>query len=176
MSEPASFFLHAHITESNLKKFFHSPATNIKDYDDWLPWFTEEQRLYGDPAKMLNKLATCNSGESEKNIYAEHINFNKETQIVTMDHIFLSESYEIFMPLMACVRGIEKFITPGENNFALIYYYWWGSEIAIALEFDANGSRITANPKAENLTIADAFFDEHGEALAEELYNKQGLI
>ncbi|HGA5896462.1 TPA: cytoplasmic protein, partial [Salmonella enterica subsp. enterica serovar Saintpaul] len=25
MSEPASFFLHAHITESNLKKFFHSP-------------------------------------------------------------------------------------------------------------------------------------------------------
>ncbi|EAR8716345.1 cytoplasmic protein, partial [Salmonella enterica] len=23
MSEPASFFLHAHITESNLKKFFH---------------------------------------------------------------------------------------------------------------------------------------------------------
>ncbi|EGJ0030178.1 TPA: cytoplasmic protein, partial [Salmonella enterica] len=26
MSEPASFFLHAHITESNLKKFFHSPA------------------------------------------------------------------------------------------------------------------------------------------------------
>ncbi|EAS8919347.1 cytoplasmic protein, partial [Salmonella enterica] len=24
MSEPASFFLHAHITESNLKKFFHS--------------------------------------------------------------------------------------------------------------------------------------------------------
>lgn len=148
MSEPASFFLHAHITESNLKKFFHSPATNIKDYDDWLPWFTEEQRLYGDPAKMLNNLATCNSGESEKNIYAEHINFNKETQIVTMDHIFLSESYEIFMPLMACVRGIEKFITPGENNFALIYYYWWGSEIAIALEFDANGSRITANPKA----------------------------
>ncbi|ELM9090212.1 cytoplasmic protein, partial [Salmonella enterica subsp. enterica serovar Agona] len=53
MSEPASFFLHAHITESNLKKFFHSPATNIKDYDDWLPWFTEEQRLYGEPAKML---------------------------------------------------------------------------------------------------------------------------
>ncbi len=82
MSEPASFFLHAHITESNLKKFFHSPATNIKDYDDWLPWFTEEQRLYGDPAKMLNNLATCNSGESEKNIYAEHINSNKETQIV----------------------------------------------------------------------------------------------
>ncbi|VEB53695.1 Uncharacterised protein [Salmonella enterica subsp. enterica] len=70
----------------------------------------------------------------------------------------------------------RKFITPGENNFALIYYYWWGSEIAIALEFDANGSRITANPKAENLTIADAFFDEHGEALAEELYNKQGFI
>lgn len=112
----------------------------------------------------------------KKNIYAEHINFNKETQIVTMDHIFLSESYEIFMPLMACVRGIEKFITPGENNFALIYYYWWGSETAIALEFDANGSKITANPKAENLTIADAFFDEHGEALAEELYNKQGFI
>ncbi|EGW2811818.1 cytoplasmic protein, partial [Salmonella enterica subsp. enterica serovar 4,[5],12:i:-] len=26
------------------------------------------------------------------------------------------------------------------------------------------------------LTIADAFFDEHGEALAEELYNKQGFI
>lgn len=51
-----------------------------------------------------------------------------------------------------------------------------GFEIAIALEFDANGSRITANPKAENLTIADAFFDEHGEALAEELYNKQGFI
>lgn len=64
--------------------------------------------------KMLNNLAACNSGESEKNIYAEHINFNKETQIVTMDHIFLSESYEIFMPLMACVRGIEKFITPGK--------------------------------------------------------------
>ncbi|HCN7731714.1 TPA: cytoplasmic protein, partial [Escherichia coli] len=32
MSEPASFFLHAHITESNLEKFFHSPATNIKDH------------------------------------------------------------------------------------------------------------------------------------------------
>ena len=85
MSEPASFFLHAHITESNLEKFFHSPATNIKDHDDWLPWFIEKQRLYGDPAKMLNNLAACNSGESEKNIYAEHINFNKETQIVTMD-------------------------------------------------------------------------------------------
>ncbi|EAQ3485962.1 cytoplasmic protein, partial [Salmonella enterica] len=28
----------------------------------------------------------------------------------------------------------------------------------------------------ENLTIADAFFDEHGEALAKELYNKQGFI
>lgn len=67
--------------------------------------------------KMLNNLAACNSGESEKNIYAEHINFNKETQIVTMITYF-SESYEIFMPLMACVRGIEKFITPGENNFA----------------------------------------------------------
>ncbi len=112
--------------------------------------------MYGDPAKMLNNLATCNSGESEKNIYAEHINFNKETQIVTMDHIFLSESYEIFMPLMACVRESRNLLRR-ENNFALIYYYWWGSEIAIALEFDANGSRITANPKAENLTIADAF-------------------
>ena len=112
MSEPASFFLHAHITESNLEKFLHSPATNIKDYDDWLPWFTEKRRMYGEPAEMLNDLATCNSGESEKNIYAEHINFNKDTQIVTMDHIFLSESYETFMPLLACVRGIEKFITP----------------------------------------------------------------
>ncbi|EQB7292167.1 cytoplasmic protein, partial [Escherichia albertii] len=91
---------------------------------------------------------------------------------------FLSESYETFMPLLTCVRGIEKFITPGENNFALIYYYWWGSEkeVAIALEFDTSGSSITANPKAENLAIADAFFDEHGEALAEELYNKQGYI
>lgn len=114
MSEPASFFLHAHITESNLEKFFHSPATNIKDHDDWLPWFIEKQRLYGDPAKMLNNLAACNSGESEKNIYAEHINFNKETQIVTMDHIFLSESYEIFMPLMACVRGMRSLLRQGK--------------------------------------------------------------
>lgn len=74
------------------------------------------------------------------------------------------------------VCGESRSLLRQENNFALIYYYWWGSETAIALEFDANGSKITANPKAENLTIADAFFDEHGEALAEELYNKQGFI
>lgn len=39
MSEPASFFF-MHILPSNLE-VFHSPATNIKDHDDWLPWFIE---------------------------------------------------------------------------------------------------------------------------------------
>ncbi len=43
----------------------------LKTSDDWLPWFTEEQRLYGDPAKCLTICQLRNSGESEKNIYAE---------------------------------------------------------------------------------------------------------
>ncbi|AHG19142.1 cytoplasmic protein [Chania multitudinisentens RB-25] len=176
MSEPASFFLHAHITEDNLKKFLHSPSTNIKDYDDWLAWFNQEQRMYGDPAEMLNDLANCNTGESQDNIYAEHINFDKKTEIVTMDHIFLSENFGGFMPLVVCLRGLEKFITPAQDNFLLIYSYWWGTEkeVSIAIEFDSSASRITAKPRAENLAIANAFFDEHGEALAKELYDKQG--
>lgn len=96
-----------------------------------------------------------------------------------MDHIFLSENFSDFLPLVACLRGLEKFITSdSQNNFLLIYSYWWGTEneVSIGIEFDNNGSTITASPQAKNLAIANAFFDEHGDALAEELYNKQGYI
>ncbi len=179
MSEPASFFLHAHITQDNLEAFLNSPATNIEDYSDWLAWFDAEQRMYGDAAELLHDLASCNAGTSKENICAEHIHFHQETQTVTMDHIFLSENFSDFLPLVACLRGLEKFITPdSQNNFLLIYSYWWGAEneVSIGIEFDNNGSTITASPQAKNLAIANAFFDEHGEALAEELYNKQGYI
>nr|WP_245880244.1 cytoplasmic protein [Superficieibacter electus] len=179
MSEPASFFLHAHITRDNLQAFLRSPAKNMEDYSDWLDWFSAEQRIYGDPAKMLRDLAGCNAGTSKDNICAEHITFDAQTQIVTMDHIFLSESFDDFLPLVVCLRGMEKFITPAtQNNFLLIYSYWWGAEkdVSIGIEFDDGKSKIIANPQVENLTIANAFFDEHGDALAEELYNKQGYI
>lgn len=125
---------------------------------------------------MFNNFVICNFGESEKNIYVEYINFNKEIQIVMMDYIFFLESYEIFMLFMVCVWGIEKFIMSGENNFVLIYYYWWGLEIVIVFEFDVNGSRIMVNFKVENLIIVDVFFDEYGEVFVEEFYNKQGFI
>ncbi|MDM4400101.1 hypothetical protein [Klebsiella oxytoca] len=44
------------------------------------------------------------------------------------------------------------------------------------LEFADGSSQLRSKTSAENIAIANAFFDEHGEALAEELYEKQGFI
>lgn len=179
MSEPSSFFLRAHITEERLEQFMSAASTNISDYGDWQAWFDAEQRMYGDAKEMLSDLAHCNKGSSRENVYAEHINYDKTTQCVTMDHIFLSESFSDFLPLVSCLRGMEKYITPEtQNNFLVIYPYWWeaGNEVNIGIEFADNESHITAVLQEENKAIADAFFDEHAEALAKELYNKQGYI
>lgn len=184
MSEPSSFFLHVHITEEKLEQFFASPVKNITDYSDWLAWFNEEKRVCGDPSKMLHQLKGCNSGNSRDNIYAEHIHYDKEKQLLTMDSIFLSESFSVFLPLIVCLRGLESYITPATpNNFLIIYPYWWGDtsqslspETDMYLEFADGSSQLRSKTSAENIAIANAFFDEHGEALAEELYEKQGFI
>jgi hypothetical protein len=184
MSEPSSFFLHAHITPEKLEQFLNAPSANIADYTDWQTWFNERERMYGDPAALLRELAHCNAGTSNENIYAEHINYDKETQILTMDHIFLSESFDGFLPLSACLRGLEQYITPGTlNNFMIIYPWWWGDaseslspEVNIYIEFVNNSSQLLTKTREENVAIANAFFSEYGQTLAEELYNKQGYI
>ena len=184
MSEPSSFFLHAHITPEKLEQFLNAPSANIADYTDWQTWFNERERIYGDPAELLRELAHSNVGRSDENIYAEHINYDKETQILTMDHIFLSESFNDFLPLSACLRGLESYITPGSlNNFMIIYPWWWGNsseslspETNIYIEFFDGSSQLLTTPRPENVAIANAFFDEFGEMLGEELYNKQGYI
>ncbi|GKX56567.1 hypothetical protein SOASR030_26790 [Leminorella grimontii] len=184
MSEPSSFFLHVHITEENLEQYFASPAKDVADYTDWTAWFSEKKRMYGDPVKMLNELKGCNAGSSRDNIYAEHINYDKEKQILTMDHIFLGENFGIYMPLTTCLRGLESYITPAtQNNFLVIYPYWWGGgaqglspETSIYLEFADGHSHLLSKTREENIAIAQAFFDEYGEELARELYDKQGYI
>lgn len=184
MSEPSSFFLHAHITPEKLEQFLKAPSANIADYTDWQAWFNERERIYGDPAELLRELAHNNAGTSDENIYAEHINYDKETQILTMDHIFLSESFNDFLPLSACLRGLENYITPGTlNNFMIIYPWWWGDssgnqppETNIYIEFVDGRSQLPTEIRSENVAIANAFFDEFAETLAEELYNKQGYI
>lgn len=143
MSEPSSFFLHVHITDEKLEQFLLSPAKDIADYGDWITWFSEEERTYDDPVKILAALTGFNLGTSRENILAEHINFDKERQILMMDHIFLSESYEVIIPLTTCLRGLESYVTPAtQNNFMIIYPYWWGEtsqnlspETNIYLEF-----------------------------------------
>ncbi|EOE1546175.1 hypothetical protein ACJ9E6_004258 [Providencia rettgeri] len=184
MSEPSSFFLHVHITEEKLEQFFASPAKNITDYSDLIAWFNEKERVYGDPIKILHDLAGCNSGISRDNIYVEHIHYDKEKEILTMDSIFLSESFSVFLPLTVCLRGLESYISPAtSNNFLIIYPYWWGdtsqslsSEAQMYLEFADGSSQLRPKTSVENIAIANAFFDKHGLALAEELYEKQGFI
>lgn len=186
MSEPSSLFVHAHITKENLDVFMNSDAKNVGDYHDWLPWFEAEQRVYGDAREVLKNADgrnACPSGY-RINLDAEHMSYNPDSEIFFVDNLFLGENFEIFLPLVTALRGLESYVKPNsENNFVIIYPYWWGETSQMSeppydmyVEFKDGKSWLPEKIDPENVRIASQYFDAHGEALANEIVEKYGRI
>ncbi|TLG74190.1 hypothetical protein [Culicoidibacter larvae] len=184
MSESSSLFVHVHITKENLNNFMNSAAKNVGEYLDWLPWFELKQRVYGDVPELLKNSDGRNQGLSGHAIGAEHMRYDPETQVFTLDNLFLSESFEVFLPIVAALRGLEQYIEPDtDNNFVLIYPYWWGETsqmdeppFNMYVSFEAGKSYLPDKIDLKHAQLANQFFDANGEALANEIIEKYGRI
>ncbi len=184
MSEPSTLFGQIHIKKDQLQLFLESPAKNVTDFTDWIEWLNQEKKTDGNPSDFIRNFATNNSGLAQKNLGTEHFRYDEKDEILTWDNLYLSESYEVFLNVVACWRGIERYIIPeSTNNFLIIYPFWWGDnstsltpEVNIYLEFSNNQSQLLNLVDPENLKIAHSFLTKHGDSLAHEHYEKYGRI
>ena len=184
MSEPSTLFGQFHLKKDQLQLFLDSPAKNVTDFDDWIDWLNQKKKIHEQPSKLIRDLAANPIDFAQKKLGTEHFRYDDKNKILTLDNLYLSESYEVFLKVVAYWRGIERYITPeSTNNFLIIYPFWWGDnftsltpEIDVYVEFINGQSRLSHLADRENIKIARSFLTEHGDALAREYYNKYGNL
>ncbi|MFV0350858.1 MAG: hypothetical protein ACK5JF_00915 [Oscillospiraceae bacterium] len=183
MSEFSSFYLQVNIKKEDLQKVLSEKTRNIEDYSDWKEWFSAKQRIYGDPAKFLENYGYrfADTINNEIKLQTEHAVYHQEKQLLILDNINIGESFEVFMQYLIVFRIFGEYAIPkSENNFMVIYPYWWGdrekvNEFADAyIEFNDQKSFLKDDLKQQNMEIATNYFNEHAEEFAQEFYDKYG--
>ncbi|MGM0110095.1 hypothetical protein [Enterococcus sp. DIV0187] len=185
MSEFSSFYLQVKIKKEDLDIAFSEKTNNIEDYLDWKEWFLMNQRMIGDPIKLLENFGyrftdTINN-RLDKMI--AHVTYNEEQQLLILDNINIGSSFEVFMQYLIVFRGLAKYVIPKTvGNFMVIYPYWWGDREEVNnfanayCEFVEEESYLKNEINAQNINTATEYFDAHADEFAREHYEKYGCF
>ena len=152
MSEPNSLFAKIHISKDKFDAFLKAKPKQPKLNDNWLEWWNSKE--------MYNK-----SELQEKNLYCfeeptneliingwieakETLTFseyNLENEIWHFGIIMFSENYFEMIPELAFLKSIDEFKNEDENDFTIVYNYFWGDEDVNAFINYKNGKALFNN-------------------------------
>ena len=178
MEEP-SLFLRINITKESWNNFLESPVKNFRDFNDWRVWLKEEQKIYGDPDSFVDNWQIHLNGKVKNNMEWLFCEYNEEKEVLMLSSLFFYGNFEPMLRMVSILRGIEHFIKSGtENNFLVIYPYWWGDRENIGkwanvyIEFDNGKNLLTNSLNKKNIDIATQYFNSKDEKWAKFCYDK----
>lgn len=184
MSEFVSLYLEASITEPNLATFLQSPTRRIEQDDDWLSWLMTGDKMVGNPEKLLEQTMNITTNQTEETLKELGIqyHYHASTQRIQFYHLHVDENFGQILPVVALLRGIAPYLEENEENFLIVYPYWWGSRetindfITLSMRFINGKSFLQEKNCKRNTMKATAFFDEYGDKLAKEFYQMYGYF
>lgn len=183
MSEFVSLYLEASISKANLTNFLKSPSQKIENYHDWLPWLSAEERMIGDPQLLLGKIENTIDTTTEESLKEAGIQYHYDvsTKSIQFFHLHIDANFGQILPVVALMRGIAAYIDNQQNQFLVVYPYWWGdretvNESAVVFISFSNGQSVLERGVSDNISQATIFFDRHGERLAKEFYEENGYF
>lgn len=152
MSEPISFFAKIHISQKNYDAFLKAKPVSPILNDNWISWWTAKEmhskkQLTQEDLMSLENHYTNNQevierwiGDSEA--YGDNFafsNYDATNETWHFGIIFYSANYFDMLLCMAFVKNIETYKLVKDNDFAILYdYYWSGNEISALLTFNNN--------------------------------------
>lgn len=135
MSEPNSLFVKVHITKDNFDKFLKSKPTTPKLNNDWIEWWNS-RKMYG-KTELQEKDLYCYEDLTNESIINDWINiketlsfsdYDVENEIWHFGIILFSENYGNMIPGLAFIKSVSEFKTECEEDFAIVYNFFWGED------------------------------------------------
>lgn len=152
MSEPNSLFARIHISPEKFEVFLRA-APKIPSLDhEWLAWWDGKEmykkshlqeksmRAYS----VSHNEAVISTWRGEKDT-ATFSDYDAANSLWHFGIIFFSENYLEMIPGIAFIKSVEDFKDAHEEDFALIYNYFWEDDsVAAYLRYPNNKSILIA--------------------------------
>jgi len=170
MSEPHSFFLRATISPERLQAFLQAAPRNAELTAAWLQWWNSREK-YGDQPLTASDLRAyrCETNQSILEMWRKDVrtgtvvSYDEPTQCWQVGIVMASENYLEILPLLVFAQQVQDEKLPSEDDFALIYPFFWGdSNVMAYLDYSAPQAapqaavQSTADVPADKLAYADA--------------------
>lgn len=136
MSEPSTLYTKIHISKENLEVFLNSEPSDPIIYTDWKNWM-ESKRIYSSEniENTISSIGPAGFDNIENLIdYFKTDRYNicffdydENSEIMELSIIFFSENYGEMIPVLTALRGIENYSKGNNEDFIVIFDYWWGT-------------------------------------------------
>ena len=149
MSEQNSLFIQIKITEEKLQQFFRAnPLPHVVD-DNWLNWWNsrdmyQPRALEHIPVYEKNNRAVINDWLNNRRMGCTE-NYEPASQTWTFSSVFFSENYTEILPMLALLKDLATYQDAGQEGFALVYNFYWGSDAVMAYLDFSNGEALLRN-------------------------------
>jgi len=178
MSEPNSLFAKIHITKDNFDAFLKTQPAHPKLHTNWLEWWNSK-KMYG-KTDLQEKDIYCYDKLTNASIIQAWIetkesltfsDYDNENGIWYFGIIMFAENYFDMIPGLAFVKSVSEFKDTNEDDFAIIYSYFWGSNDIHAYVCYENGHGLF-DTNIQHKTDIDSYALKHMEEYLSKKYDQ----